>query len=617
MIQLIPQDEMVATSYWKEITKAYKYEMKPTKKQEVESCRTINTCKDLYNILLGHRKDVYENGGWCITYEDQQKDLPEIRNKNNELGEKLRKVYEQVEQNVADRVDAAYQGFYDRVHDNKENNIRYNKTVPNHDNMLSGESRILFSDGKYVEPGHSRFKGRNRYKSFTFPQYGNGCKLITEDNKNSKKKKEKENSKNIKIENEKKSKKRGIVRLSGIGDVTFIKHREIGEIKDKKTKIIIPYVIKTITIKKEIDKWFVIFTIETFVEIDVPIIPTSIDLNRITGIDLNLENYAALDGKKIIPKKYLRESEKKLAKEQRRLSRKKRYDVIDKNGNVMINKRTGKKITGYSKNGEKQKIKVAKVHRKIANQRENFGREISGYSVDNYDLLVFEKLSIDEMRQNRRYAKSISDAAWYQTQMFTKYKAEWAGKIVDFVDPKNTSQRCCYCGNIVHKEIWERTHSCHFCGLIIDRDYNSQIVILKRSICYIDIFKKDNISMKDDVLRRISMCKGIFQQQKLSFRDISEISIVKMIDNKVIMELSRFMPEEIGSISEKVKRTIRRRKINKNNITPGTGEGACLISLNRDVMIQEAPVRGGSSQPSFKKNDEEENKEDSNINREV
>lgn len=88
---------MVAMSHWKEITKTYKYEMKPTKKQEVESYRTLNTCKDFYNILLGHRKDAYENSKWSITYDDQQ------NGKNNKLGEELRKVYEQVEQNVTDR----------------------------------------------------------------------------------------------------------------------------------------------------------------------------------------------------------------------------------------------------------------------------------------------------------------------------------------------------------------------------------------------------------------------------------------------------------------------------------------------------------------------------------
>lgn len=564
MIQLIPQDEITSTSYWKEITKAYKYEMKPTKKQEVESYRTINTCKDLYNLLLGHRKDAYENGGWSITYNDQQDQLPELRNNNNELGKKLIKVYEQVEQNVADRVDTAYQHFYRRIQENIENNV-------------------ICSDGEYVKPGHPRFKSRNRYKSFTFPQYGNGCKLISANDSDKKKKKDnKKNRKSVtqsKSTVEKRSKKRGIIRLSGIGDVIFIKHREIGEIKDKKTgnKVIIPYVIKTVTIKKEIDKWFVVFTIETFVEIDVPATPMSIPtptvLSRVTGIDLNLENYAALDGKKIIPKKYLRESEKKLAKEQRRLSRKKRYDVIDKDGNVMIDKRTGKKIKKYSKNGEKQKIKVAKVHRKIANQRENFGHEISNYSVDNYDLLVFEELDIDQMRQNRMYAKSISDAAWYQTQMFTKYKAEWAGKIVDFVDPKNTTQNCCYCGSVVHKEIWDRIHKCPFCGLVIDRDYNSQIVILKRSKYYIEIFKTNGMSMENDVLRRISMCKGVFQY--------------------ATGERSKFIPEKIGSIPEKVKRTIHRRK--RNNITPATGDGACG-EFNKNSEKQEATSKKGGTE---------------------
>ena len=288
---------------------------------------------------------------------------------------------------------------------------------------------------------------------------------------------------------------------------------------------------------------FVIFTIETSVKIDTPTIPKPLDLNRVTGIDLNLENYAAIDGKKIVPKKYLRESEKKLAKEQRRLSRKKRCDVLDKDGNVLINKRTGRKITEYSKNGKKQNIKVAKVHRKVANQRENFGREVGNYSINNYDLLVYEELDIDDMRQNRKYAKSISDAGWYSTQMFTKCKAEWAGKIVDFVDPRGTSQNCCFCGSVVKKDIWERTHSCSSCGLIIDRDYNSQIVILKRSKYYIDIFEKNNtnISMENDVLRRISMCKGVFQDSN--------------------RERSKFIPEQMRSIPEKVKRKMQRRKV--------------------------------------------------------
>ena len=390
MIPLMPQDKaVVSISRFKDITKAYKYELMPTRKQEVEFYRTVNTCKDLYNYFLEARINAYKKGGWSLTYDDQQADIKILRAKEDELGEKLKKVYEQVLQNVADRVDVAYQHFYRRIQENIDNNVRS-------------------EDGEYIKPGHPRFKGRNRYKSFTVPQYGKGCQLISmeerdkrrvtddmckrqsigernkrknkknkdnnqkenKDNnqKENKDKKNKDNkdNKNIKIQEVKRSTKRGVIRISGIGDVVFIKHREIGEIKNKDgSKTIVPYIIKTVTIKKEIDKWFVIFTIETSVKIDVPTIPKPLDLNRVTGIDLNLENYAALDGKKIVPKKYLRESEKKLAKEQRRLSRKKRCDVLDKDGNVLLNKRTGKKITEYSKNGNKQKLKVAKVHRKI------------------------------------------------------------------------------------------------------------------------------------------------------------------------------------------------------------------------------------------------------------
>lgn len=72
MIQLIPQDEAVAISQWKEITKAYKYEMKPTKNQEVKSNQILSTCRHLYNDSLSERKKGWENGGWNVQYNDQQ-----------------------------------------------------------------------------------------------------------------------------------------------------------------------------------------------------------------------------------------------------------------------------------------------------------------------------------------------------------------------------------------------------------------------------------------------------------------------------------------------------------------------------------------------------------------
>lgn len=87
MLQLIDQNEMVGTSTHKEIMKSYKYEMKPTRKQEVILNKTIGICRHLYNIGLEQRKDAYENVKWSITYSDQQNQLPVLRQKCSEFND--------------------------------------------------------------------------------------------------------------------------------------------------------------------------------------------------------------------------------------------------------------------------------------------------------------------------------------------------------------------------------------------------------------------------------------------------------------------------------------------------------------------------------------------------
>lgn len=86
------------------------------------------------------------------------------------------------------------------------------------------------------------------------------------------------------------------------------------------------------------------------------------------------------------------------------------------------------------------------------------------------------------MVQNHCLAKSISDVGWYQLMNFTKSKAECAGKIVEFVNPKNTSQDCSGCGKTVPKDLSVRVHSCPCCGLELDRDHNAAINILNKSM---------------------------------------------------------------------------------------------------------------------------------------
>jgi len=461
MIQLISDSEIVSISQWKEITKAYKFEMEPTKRHEVKLNQTIGTCRHLYNDLLDERKKGWENGEWSVQYNDQQNYLPTLRNANNESGKFLREIYAQVLQNVAKRVDLAYQNYFRRVKNNNES-------------------------GKKEKPGHPRFKGYGRYDSFMFPQYGNGCHIL--DGKNGNKENSDEGS---------------IIRLSKIGDIKFIKHRIIGNGY--------PFKIKTVTIKKEVDKWFVIFTVETIVEIDIFVgkyaqkkeVNTIEELDKVcVGIDMGLSNLIMLSTRqKMEPPKYLRESERKLAKEQRKLSRKKKYEKI-----VEINKKISagvkidkeiekKKIKVNSKNREKQILKVKKVHRKIANQRRNFSHNVSRLLVNTFDVIVFEELSIQNMIKNHKLAKSISDASWYQIQMFTKYKAEWAGKIVDFVDPKRTSKECSNCGNLEEMKLSDRIFLCSKCGLEIDRDINASINIRNRSIVYQDLKRKIKLSI--------------------------------------------------------------------------------------------------------------------------
>ena len=478
-IPIIPSEEVVSISKWIPITKAYRYELKPTKNQEVKLNQTLNTCRHLYNDSLAERKDGYENGGWNVQYNDQQNYLPTLRNRNDDFGKQLRDIYAQVEQNVLKRVDTSYDNFFERVKNNKSNPKAYKK------------------------PGFPRFKGYGRYKSFTFPQYGNGVDVRIYKLDNDEKTKSKSR--------DKKNRDRHTVRISKLGEIKYISHREIGEIKTKDTgKIeIIPYQIKTVTVKKEVDKWFVSFSIDTLVEIQVPTVPITYqnidDINdKVVGGDMGLNNLIMLSNrKKIDPPKYLRKSEKRLAIEQKRLSKKKleekEIEIVDKKQSKKSKNRKEvkikKKIKVSSKNRDKQVIKVKKVHRKIKNQRRNFSNEVSRTLVDNYDVIIFEELGIQKMMQNHHYAKSIADASWYQVQMFTQYKAEdyaakhAAGKIVEFVDPKNTTKECSKCGFINDIKISDRIFKCKKCNHIEDRDIDASIVIRDRSITYQNLLK--------------------------------------------------------------------------------------------------------------------------------
>jgi putative transposase len=114
----------------------------------------------------------------------------------------------------------------------------------------------------------------------------------------------------------------------------------------------------------------------------------------------------------------------------------------------------------------------------VTNLREEFLHQVSRKIVDSADVIVFEDLDIKKMLQNHNLAKHIQDVSWGKLIQFTQSKASRTGKSVVFVDPRNTSQRCSGCGNIVPKDLSERVHDCLSCGLSIDKDLNAARNIL-------------------------------------------------------------------------------------------------------------------------------------------
>jgi putative transposase len=322
----------------------------------------LELCRELYNAALSERREAWKLERKSISYLDQQNVLPEIK----AIREDVAEIHSQVLQDVLRRLDKGFKAFFSRIK-------------------------------KGVKAGFPRFKGKNRYDSFTFAQSGFALK----ENK---------------------------LQLSKLGLFKIKWHREIvGK-------------IKTLTITRSATgKWFACFSVETSEEILEP-------TNQQIGIDVGIKSFAVFsDGTEIDNPKFFRFDEKDLAKAQRKKNRK----------------------------------RAAKIHERIKNRRNNFVHQVSRYLVDNFDLIVFEKLKVLNMVKNSRLAKSIADASWSKLFELTSYKAENAGRKMIQVNPRNTSQNCSGCGELVKKDLSVRIHHCTSCGLTLDRDENAALNILR------------------------------------------------------------------------------------------------------------------------------------------
>lgn len=481
-----------------EFFRTYKIRMYPNEQARIALETTLDACRWLYNCALQERRDAYANwkrfnkGTNFKLYEESQvvvlteddvlgptegpnaivapkppqvnrytqsraftefkQELPELLKyyadyPPEQFGQipDVFGVFDHVLRDVFARVEKTFEAFYRRV--------------------KNGET-----------PGYPRYKGKNRYDSFTFPdasiQEGEtkagGWSLLNN--------------------------KLTLSKMGGLGKVSI------------RVKLHRPIMGKvcTLTICRQLDKWYACFQVKYSCQRDdvpssdsnndttKPLIPSLEEniQNKVVGGDLGLEKVLTLStGEAIEPPRYLQKTSDKLIALQQAVSRK-------KNG---------------SNRRRKAVRKLAKLHRHVANQRRDFQHKLSHTLVKRFDVIALEKFEITKMvgrpkpvldeektigkgggkeaavyLPNGAEAKAAQnfqtlDVGWGMLAQFIAYKAEGAGKWwvqVQAADNK-TNQTCSSCGTLVTKEPGEAWHHCPVCGLSVLRQLNTALNVRK------------------------------------------------------------------------------------------------------------------------------------------
>ena len=231
-----------------------------------------------------------------------------------------------------------------------------------------------------------------------------------------------------------------LIQLEKIGKVKIVLDRKInGD-------------LRSVTVSKtSTNKYYVSILVKT----NTNLLPTQ---SRMVGIDVGLKDlFITSDGDVVNNPRWFRENQSKLAKAQKHLSRKKKG----------------------SNRYEKQRIKVAKCHEDIANQRSYFIHNMTTSLVRSYDVIVTEDLNVAGMKKSN-LGKSISDASWSEFVRQLEYKSSWYGKSFVKIDRfYPSSQICSSCGHKDGKKTLDiREWVCSNCGAHHDRDLNAATNVL-------------------------------------------------------------------------------------------------------------------------------------------